>query len=508
MRLSMILRASFVGSLLFTPAMADEVQQVHEEALRVLHQLTGQGAQNTTPAPASNANPSGGAEAQKNVADESEAERRARFEKFVKDRERLREEQRAYDENVARQTGQVKGVGSDDLQSKALEALHAAERDPGASLQAQHVPSQDAVRPSSSRVSEAEMAPRMLAAAGDTALPPKNSDVHAQALDALHKQTQAQDTMSKPSTFSGSATTAPAPKPSPELEQRLRQMQQELEQEQLQRNRAASSSAVPDDYVKDLEQRAKQQAGQATPSVAPGLDPRTREILHRQDEEIRRVGNSSVGMQKPAATATGSTLSPQEEARARELLRQQEAISAVAPAPAALVQAPAATAAPGPGSNSNAGVANSGTVSRGIVTENPNVQYSKELEDRARQILIERSQAQQTATYQPSPAPGTASSLVAPPAATTVPVRPQPVFTPATPTPAPASSANALPGANVEEVHEKALQTLNQAQSGDGGALPKTKMQRLKDLTDLYRADKIGPAEYHQKRAQILAEPQ
>jgi hypothetical protein len=46
---------------------------------------------------------------------------------------------------------------------------------------------------------------------------------------------------------------------------------------------------------------------------------------------------------------------------------------------------------------------------------------------------------------------------------------------------------------------------LNQIQAGTA---PKTKQQRIKELTDLYRADKMSPAEYHQKRAQILAEPQ
>jgi hypothetical protein len=36
---------------------------------------------------------------------------------------------------------------------------------------------------------------------------------------------------------------------------------------------------------------------------------------------------------------------------------------------------------------------------------------------------------------------------------------------------------------------------------------PKTKQQRLMDLLDLYKADKITPAEYHAQRAKILSEP-
>lgn len=64
---------------------------------------------------------------------------------------------------------------------------------------------------------------------------------------------------------------------------------------------------------------------------------------------------------------------------------------------------------------------------------------------------------------------------------------PPPSFTPAAP-------------ANTEEIHNRALEVLNNPG-------PKTKQDRLRDLTDLYKADKIGPAEYHQKRAAILAEP-
>jgi hypothetical protein len=36
---------------------------------------------------------------------------------------------------------------------------------------------------------------------------------------------------------------------------------------------------------------------------------------------------------------------------------------------------------------------------------------------------------------------------------------------------------------------------------------PKTKQQRLNDLLDQYKADKMTPAEYHAARAKILAEP-
>lgn len=36
---------------------------------------------------------------------------------------------------------------------------------------------------------------------------------------------------------------------------------------------------------------------------------------------------------------------------------------------------------------------------------------------------------------------------------------------------------------------------------------PKTKQERLMELLQLYQADKISPAEYHDRRAKILAEP-
>jgi hypothetical protein len=36
---------------------------------------------------------------------------------------------------------------------------------------------------------------------------------------------------------------------------------------------------------------------------------------------------------------------------------------------------------------------------------------------------------------------------------------------------------------------------------------PKSKAQRLAELTEAYRRDEITPAQYHQERAKILAEP-
>ena len=36
---------------------------------------------------------------------------------------------------------------------------------------------------------------------------------------------------------------------------------------------------------------------------------------------------------------------------------------------------------------------------------------------------------------------------------------------------------------------------------------PKSKQQRLAELLDAYKKDKISPADYHQQRAKILTEP-
>jgi hypothetical protein len=51
------------------------------------------------------------------------------------------------------------------------------------------------------------------------------------------------------------------------------------------------------------------------------------------------------------------------------------------------------------------------------------------------------------------------------------------------------------------------------ATAGQGSAqyvpkvTPKTKAERLADLNALYKGDQVTPAEYHKRRAAILAEP-
>jgi hypothetical protein len=74
-----------------------------------------------------------------------------------------------------------------------------------------------------------------------------------------------------------------------------------------------------------------------------------------------------------------------------------------------------------------------------------------------------------------------ANAQPAPPAASAVPTR-------ETPPPEVRSAAPAQPGAVAP-------------------SYPKTKQQRLSDLLEAYKADKITPADYHNQRAKIIAEP-
>jgi hypothetical protein len=541
MRFSTVLRASFVGALFFSPAMADEVEKVHEEALRVLREHSGQ----APPAPQSTLRPAAvpGApaaaapirrpsieesrqaeaevararaererrlteEARQQMAERALAQEQKRldFEAFLKEREILRQQQRDQDETVVRGAGQampVAGGGAtgnvQDVHAKALKALYA---DPGTGSQ----PGGAAVTPETSTRSamprEDEVAPVVFGSSGD------NAETHAKALEVLRRQTSGM----------GSATE-PVTETQEELRERARQA---LEQQQAEMRRATAGAqaegapAVSDntEYSKELERRALEilrenrgaaavpapaqpatesatsfQPAQATavppaaseihekalqalrqqeasapatsPLVSPALDQGTREILQRQDREIARQ------LASPRFEPTPSRgLNPDAEARAREILRQQQqalspaappevAVPSVTPAPAA---PPATTAAPATSSD-----------------------YSRDLEERARQIIRERAQETTAVPAEPS---------VSQPAAT-----------------------GAVPEArpSVAEVHQQALDALNQARQNNASpsapAGVKTKRDRIRELTDLYREDKMTPAEYHQRRAQILAEP-
>ncbi len=587
MKISEFLRASFVGALLFTPAMADDIEKVHEEALRVLREKLGQTDSSLPTAPGSNGSSFSApqlkdnseaarlrserearikVEAQQRIVEREkvQAEHRQQFEQWIKEREKLRQQQRVYDENAALQTGQIQASADDDLHLKALEALHRAEAQ-GSGVAPN---STTAVMASPTRVAQVNVAPALMSSStqaapasvqsnsGPALISPDSDAIHAQALEALHQMENGAlastpqivpsitTRTSAPTVTAAPRSASPAPQPSPELQMRLKQMQLELEQEQMEKSRASAAStsritretavaapmateatSISDAYVKDLEQRARASVqspiGLSTTSPtpsAPVLDPGTRDMIRRQNEEIARrmrpnasTPSASVGSSNPATT---QGLTATQEEQARTTLRQQQSARAIVPATAVTAPRLAASAQSAP---AIAGV------SHRTETDTSDIQYSRDLEERARQALAERAQNQQTTALQASPPSAaiatspvesnpTSVPSVAPVQATIVTPVPAAAATPFVAPIAPATPSTPIssPGLNnssdaISDVHAQALDALNKVQPGTGA---KTRQQRIKEITDLYRADKMGPAEYHQKRAQILAEPQ
>ncbi len=506
MRIAEFLRASFVGALLFSPAMADDIEKVHDEALRALREQLGQtSAAQVDPQMAKER-----AEQRNTDREKLQAERRQQFEQFVKERERLRQQQHEYEVNVARQAGQIKPDDYNPAHSPALVALH----------------------------QNTEAAMQLAQADAE--------DVHAKALEVLHQQVQNQSApATAPAVQTPSTTTSPAtstPQPSPDLQRRLKQMQLELEQEEAQKAKArgdakpasvtivpptVSTTPTPDAYTRELEQRAQSMveqsptsmqmprttpgASSATANPSQGLDAATREMIRRQDQEISgkmsapAASTAKAKTPSPASTPLPQTLTSEQEAAALAALRQQEqqsrpAVQTAAPSisnPSSATPAAKSVAPP-----------KAAAVTQRTETDAADVQYSKELEDRARQILLERAQNQQATTaIQAAPAPAPAASPVENPSP--VPVQSAApaagaASTAAPSTVTPTAAPSAIPAAS-PDVHSQAQQALEQINTG---TVPRTRMERLKEITDLYRADKMTPAEYHQKRAQILAEPQ
>ena len=586
MRLSRLLKLSFVGTLLFSPAMAQEADKVHQEALKVLR--TGSSDTNHASAtPAARSGPESRqerearlrAEAQQRLADRErqQAEKRRQFEEYIKERERLRSGKPANDvqsqavEVLRKQTAtpppapatpastpaaapvaapapvQPQSVrpaavapvapattpaaqpSNEELQQRALEILRNQR--------------QESATPAAAPVRESELAPRTVAPpsaasaapARSTTPPPatpvtrrnnNSEETHQKALEVLRQQTQSP----APATPSATPATTPAPrtapaaapkddlKPSPELQRRLDEMQRELQTPPPR----ATSQADPA-YTRELEQRALEMM-RSTPATAattpaktapvapaaptaprpmpkpaqapataitrtPGsttpatVDARTREMLRRQDEQLSRQSAA------PASVRPGA-LDPAAEARARELLRQQQqAVATSSPAAASTVPAaqpqPAVTT-PVPARTPPTVAASPTPAPSTASTAAPATgQYSQELENRARQALLERGQNQPSTTTPPPEAAQAAAAAAS--SISTTPVPPDP---------------------NLNQVHTKAMETLVQVQPGQGGQTEfKSKQERLRALTDLYKADRLTPAEYHQRRAQILAEP-
>lgn len=583
-----------MGALLFTPAMADEAAEVHEQALKVLREhMDGAAAAGAS----HSAQPGGSvstsisptnapktieehrqaeavvsqsrserearlkAEAAQRMGERElrQAEKRQQFADFIKERERVRKEQRVGDEKIVREAGQampvtgtagtIGNVGQTaaekqaEVHAKALEVLHSATAESSSTAA---TPDLTVSKPP---LTEAEVAPAAVAQPGET-----NAEVQARALEILRREQ---------STSPNAAAVAPAGSPrleeksnEPTIEERQRRIR-EIEERVKARSSGTetaapadppvnaapakppgSASAEPapapetpapnrDDYARDLQQRALELVRQAQPApqapaevpaapvvtaaphaavpaaatspkasasapvaepARPGLDNRTREIIQRQDREISRQAAT------PRRAQNARNLDPAAEARAREVLRQQQEALGSQPGTPAPAEAPAA-ASPAPVIATPSGAAPE--IAAQPVVADP--AYSKELEERARQIILERARSEQAAAAAPSVA-ATPTPAPAQPAAQ------PPVAAKPTPSPKPASAAEAQQRAlEASRPVENAAPTA--AVEAPAAAGPKTKQAKLREITELYRADKLTPAEYHQRRAEILAEP-
>ena len=573
MRLSRLLKLSFIGTLLFSPSMAQEASQVHEEALKVLRS----GGDTNRPATRSAAPAARGnvesredrqqrlrSEAQQRLAerDRQQAERRRQFEEFVKERERLRS-----------------GAAPNSVHNKALETLRQQEANPAPASATTSVTPAPARTPAPAAVQpapaapvaqpapapaprpappaqptndevqqraleilrqqreqsaapttvprESEVAPRTIAtpSPAPAAVRPapgvpggNNADTHQKALEVLRQQTQTPASASVPSSTAPArvapSNTTPSDelKPSPDLQRRLDEMKRELDTPQ---PRSSLNPADPA-YTRDLEQRALQmmQQQRSTPATATATTPApapARATPPASAATVRTPAPATPARTTATtapATSVPTTVSPPRrsgaldpaaESRAREILRQQQ--QAVGSASAATsVSDPATSPIPRPATSAQPQprpqpVPPAAPVAATPVPASPrvstptasgDVNYSQELENRARQALLERSQPQQTTASAEAQAAQAAATAAAGSISTT-PVGPDP---------------------NLNSVHSRAIETLVQVKPGEGGQTEfKSKRERLRALTDLYKADRLTPAEYHQRRAKILAEP-
>jgi len=128
---------------------------------------------------------------------------------------------------------------------------------------------------------------------------------------------------------------------------------------------------------------------------------------------------------------------------------------------------------------------------------------SPDLQDKALQLLRQTiSEDRARGAEAPRMANPPATHSMAAPAANAT-TAPAPTANPAKPrsTPKPARMAPKV-NAPPPEVQPAPAPTMPEANAG-----PKTKQQRLTELLELYKADKLSPPEYHAQRAKILAEP-
>jgi hypothetical protein len=214
------------------------------------------------------------------------------------------------------------------------------------------------------------------------------------------------------------------------------------------KEQAAKAKIDTEKAAKEARQRAEDQA-KAEKALAEAQARAEREQAKKQPAPIAVAASTS------SSAAAEASLNSDLAARAREILRQQASAS---PAPAPAVSQRAAAPAP----------------------------------------------VAATPTPTPTPAPVTTPA----PAATTVATTPAPAAT------TPPTSAQVDLQARAQEIlrQQQASQAPGVAATTQGvptitPTVPLTKAQKLAELNALYKSDQVTPAEYHKRRAAILAEP-
>ena len=503
MRLSTILKISCLSTLVFSPAMAQEAEEVHEQALKVLREQLANPPTNSISRPSlpesrriegeiqrdrneQNMLRREQAEAERARRDQLHDERRQRFEQEMREREFIRQRQRDYDESIARQMRALNpNMSTDEVHSQALSVLRG--ETPPAEEISQPVP-QSSAAPATAPVTTATIAP----AAEENVV--SQEEVHQRALEILRSQQAATQgttpapVASRPEPAPVAVTPAPVqpvPAPAP-----VTPTPAAPPREPAPVYAQPHINEVHDQALQVLRQQQAQPAA-AQPTAAPGPQPSPELVKRMQETGIARTTPRPTPAPTPAPAATPApaprpaaapapaqeTLPADLEARAREILREQQAQVAAAPA-----ATPQPMARPATAPRTSAAPANT----------QANDQYSRELEEKARQLLQERAQSQPSAT-QPAATPAPAPVSAATPAPAAV--------------PPPATSAAPAAQPAPDDVHARALETLRQG-GGPAGPQPAlSKREKLRQLTDLYKADKITSAQYHQQRAKILAEP-
>jgi hypothetical protein len=260
------------------------------------------------------------------------------------------------------------------------------------------------------------------------------------------------------------------------------------------------------------------------------LNEKTRQLLIRQNKELEKSAGKTT---TPAPATDSGKIDPY--ARAREVLRNQPNSTKDAPvSPAVAAPSPSAPASPAivtPPPSVAVPQAAPATVPATVVSTSqpsPAANRNDAVLERAREILRQQKASSQTAIGTSAPSPVTLA-----PAA---PVASQPAPTPHTAAPAAVDTAvvhaRALEALHAEEAAEKKTtpavvvkpevsaekpapvmkpaapaQPVQNAPVVQATPSVKTKKEKLADLLELYKADKITPSQYQEQRAKIIAEP-